>query len=146
MGSDGNLSHLLNLPGGGSRNPTTEQTVKDRLHYLKMAGKEVFKFAVNAMLDAANLALEKSKLSIDQVKCIIPHQANARIVQAIGARLGAPLEKYYLNLERTGNMSAASIPVALDEAARAGFIRKGDIVLLVAFGGGFTWAATILEW
>lgn len=146
MGSDGNLSHLLSMPGGGSRNPASEQTIKDRLHYLKMAGKEVFKHAVNSMLNAANQALEQSHLTIDQMKCIIPHQANVRIVQAIGERLGAPIEKYYINLPHTGNMSAASIPVALDEAVRSGFIRKGDIVLLMAFGGGFTWAASVLEW
>ncbi len=146
MGSDGNLSHLLSMPGGGSRNPTSEETIKEHLHYLKMAGKEVFKYAVNSMLHAANQALERSNLTIDQVDCVIPHQANVRIVQAIGARLGAPIEKYYINLSHTGNMSAASIPVALDEAARSGFIHKGDIVLLVAFGGGFTWAASILEW
>ncbi len=145
-GADGNLSHLLSMPGGGSRNPASEQTVKDRLHFLKMAGKEVFKYAVNSMLGAAKQALEQCALTIDQVDCIIPHQANVRIVQAIGDRLGAPLEKYYINLPRTGNMSAASIPVALDEAARAGFIKPRDVILLVAFGGGFTWAAAILEW
>lgn len=146
MGSDGNLSHLLNLPGGGSRHPASEQTVKDHLHYLKMAGKEVFKYAVNAMLRAANQALEQCGMTIDQVDCIIPHQANVRIIQAISHRLGAPIEKYYLNLSRCGNMSAASVAVALDEATRTGIIHKHDIVLLVAFGGGFTWAATILEW
>ncbi|MBU4201059.1 MAG: ketoacyl-ACP synthase III [Verrucomicrobia bacterium] len=146
MGSDGNLSHLLSMPGGGSRNPASEQTVKEHLHFLKMAGKEVFKYAVNSMLGAAKQALEQCALTIDQVDCIIPHQANVRIVQAIGERLGAPLSKYYLNLPRTGNMSAASIPVALDEAVRAGFIHQRDVVLLVAFGGGFTWAAAILEW
>ncbi len=146
LGADGNLSHLLNLPGGGSLHPTSEQTIKDRLHYLKMAGREVFKYAINAMLSAAKQALAHSQISIDQVNCIIPHQANIRIVQAISQRLGAPLKKYYINLQDCGNMSAASIPVALDEAARAGFIHKHDIILLVAFGGGFTWAATVLEW
>lgn len=146
IASDGKLTNLLNLPGGGSIYPTSSQTVKDRLHYLKMAGKEVFKYAVNAMLDAANQALQKASMTIDEVDLIIPHQANMRIVQAIGNRLGAPVEKYFLNLERYGNMSAASVPVALDEAVQKGLIKRHDVVLLVAFGGGFTWGATLLEW
>ncbi|MCA1808625.1 MAG: beta-ketoacyl-ACP synthase III [Kiritimatiellia bacterium] len=146
MASDGNLSHLLNLPGGGSRNPTSEQTLHDRLHYLKMAGREVFKYAVGSMLNASNEALKQSGVKIDDIACIIPHQANLRIVQAIGQRLGAPVEKYYLNLDRCGNMSAASVPVALDEAAAAGRLKRGDLVLLMAFGGGFTWGASIIKW
>jgi len=146
ISSDGKLAHLLNLPGGGSIYPTSPQTVKDRLHYLKMAGKEVFKYAVNAMLDAANQALKKASMTINDVDLIIPHQANMRIIQAIGERLGAPPEKYFINLDHCGNMSAASIPVALDEAAQKGLIKRHDVVLLVAFGGGFTWGATLLEW
>jgi len=146
ISSDGKLTHLLNLPGGGSIHPTSPQTVKDRLHYLKMAGREVFKYAVNAMVDAANQALKKAGMKIDQVNLIIPHQANMRIIQAIGERLGAPPEKYFINLERYGNMSAASIPVAFDEAVQKGLLKRHDIVLLVAFGGGFTWGATLLEW
>jgi len=146
MASDGNLGHLLSLPGGGSRNPATVQTVKDRLHFLKMAGKEVFKYAVGSMLSASKEALKKANMTIDDVDCVIPHQANMRIIRAVGERLGSPIEKYYNILERTGNMSAASIPVALDEAVRAGFIKHGAIVLMMAFGGGFTWGATLLEW
>lgn len=146
MASDGNLSHLLSLPGGGSRHPTSAQTLKDRLHFLKMNGREVFKYAVNAMLSASQQALERSGITLDQVDCIIPHQANLRIVQAIGERLGAPLDKYYLNLERYGNMSAASVPVALDEAVRTGRVKPGSRVLLMAFGGGFTWGASVIEW
>lgn len=146
IASDGKLTHLLNMPGGGSLHPTTPQTVEDRLHYLKMAGKEVFKYAVNAMLDAANQALKKASMKIDQVNLIIPHQANMRIIQAIGERLGAPPEKYYVNLDRYGNMSAASVPVALDEAVQKGMIKRHDIVMLVAFGAGFTRGATLMEW
>ena len=146
MASDGNLGHLLSLPGGGSRNPATVQTVKDRLHFLKMAGKGVFKYAVGSMLSASKEALKKANMTIDDVDCVIPHQANMRIIRAVGERLGSPIEKYYNILERTGNMSAASIPVALDEAVRAGFIKHGAIVLMMAFGGGFTWGATLLEW
>ena len=146
MASDGNLGHLLSMPGGGSRNPATAQTVQDRLHFLKMAGKEVFKYAVGSMLSASKEALKKANMTINDVDCIIPHQANMRIIRAIGERLGTAMEKYYINLERTGNMSAASIPTALDEAARAGFVKHGAIVLMMAFGGGFTSGATLLEW
>lgn len=146
MASDGTLSHLLQLPGGGSRNPTSEKTIKERLHYLKMSGRDVFKHAVGAMVDAAKRALDRCGLTIDQINCIIPHQANIRIVAAIGDRLGAPLDKYYLNLERCGNMSAATIPVALDEAVRRGVVKKHDLVLMMTFGGGFTWGATVVEW
>ncbi len=146
MATDGNLSELLNIPGGGSRHPASEQTVRDRLHYIKMTGREVFKHAVSSMLNAAQEALRRSGVRIEEIACIIPHQANLRIIQAIGQRLGAPVEKYYVNLDHCGNMSAASVPVALDEAVRAGRIRRGDLVLLVAFGGGFTWAASVLEW
>jgi 3-oxoacyl-[acyl-carrier-protein] synthase-3 len=146
ISADGRLTSLLNLPGGGSVYPASQQTVKDRRHYIKMAGKEVFKYAVNAMLEAANDALKKASLKIDQVNLIIPHQANMRIIHAIGDRLGAPPEKYFVNMERYGNMSSASVPVALDEAAQQGILKPHDIVLLVAFGGGFTWGATLLEW
>ena len=146
MASDGNLGHLLNMPGGGSRNPATAQTVKDHLHFLKMAGKEVFKYAVSSMVSASKEALKKASMTVDDVNCFIPHQANMRIIRAVGTRLGSPMEKYYNNLERTGNMSAATIPVALDEAVRSGFVKHGAIVLMMAFGGGFTWGATLLEW
>lgn len=146
LSSDGKLAHLLNLPGGGSLYPASQQTVKDRLHYLKMAGKEVFKYAVNAMVDAAQQVLKKAAISIDEVSLIIPHQANMRIIQAIGERLGAPTNKYFVNLDRYGNMSAASIPVALDEAVHQGLVKRHDVIMLVAFGGGFTWGATLLEW
>ncbi len=144
--SDGTLHNLLNLPGGGSRNPASIETVKARLHYLKMAGKEVFKYAVNAMLEAATAVIEKAKIKASEIKCVIPHQANMRIIQAISERLDVPLERFYINLPKCGNTSAASIPVALDEAVKKGVIQKNDLVLMVAFGGGFTWGATLLEW
>ncbi len=146
MATDGNLGELLSIPGGGSRHPASEQTLRERLHYIKMAGREVFKHAVSCMLQASLEALERSKVHIEDIACIIPHQANLRIIQAVGQRLGAPLDKYYVNLDRCGNVSAASVPVALDEAVRAGKIKRGDLVLLMAFGGGFTWAASVLEW
>lgn len=146
MGSDGSLYELLNVPGGGSRNPTSHQTVDDRMHFMKMTGREVFKHAVRCMSDAAKKVLEQAGLTVDDVACIIPHQANARIINAIASRLGTEDGKVYMNLERVGNMSAASVPVALDEAVRAGRIKRGDIVLFVVFGGGFTWGASVLEW
>ncbi|NQU41362.1 MAG: ketoacyl-ACP synthase III [Lentisphaerae bacterium] len=146
MGSDGRLNELLNVPGGGSRHPASHKTVDDRLHYMKMAGREVFKHAVRCMSDAATQALDECGLTVKDVSCIIPHQANARIINAIASRLGAREDQVFMNLDHVGNMSAASVPVALDEAVAAGRIKSGDIVLFVVFGGGFTWGATVLEW
>lgn len=146
LGADGALGELLMLPAGGSRRPASEQTVKDRLHYLKMAGREVFKHAVNNMVHAAKDALERSGLKASDVDWIIPHQANLRIIDAIADRLGEPREKLVINLDRYGNTSAATIIVALDELARSGKLKKGHKILMVAFGGGFTWAATVVEW
>lgn len=145
-GSDGSLAELLNLPGGGSRHPVSAQTIENRLHYMKMNGREVFKHAVRAMCDAARKALGRCNMTIADVACVVPHQANMRIIDAIRERFEVPPEKFYVNLHRTGNMSAASVPVALDEAARSGRIKTGDNVLLVAFGGGFTWGAMVVRW
>ena len=144
--SDGRLSHLLMLPGGGSRHPASAETLAQGLHYMKMDGRDVFKHAVTCMTDVARKALEKAGKRVEDMKLIIPHQANLRIISAIGERLGGTPEQYYVNLERYGNTSAASIILALDEAVRAGRLERGDQVLLVAFGGGFTWGATVLEW
>ncbi|HMP76007.1 MAG TPA: beta-ketoacyl-ACP synthase III [Kiritimatiellia bacterium] len=146
MRSDGRLSDLLKLPGGGSRHPATPETLAAGLHFMKMDGRDVFKHAVTCMTDVARKALEKAGLTVDDMDLIIPHQANQRIVSAIGERLGGAPEKYYVNLDRFGNTSAASIILALDEASRLGRLKRGDRVLLVAFGGGFTWGATVLEW
>ncbi len=144
-GSDGRLNALLNIPGGGSRNPASLQTIEKRMHFMKMEGKEVFKHAVRAMGEAARKALEKAGLTINDVACVVPHQANMRIVEAIRDRLGVGPEKFFINLDKYGNMSAASIPVALDEALREGRIKKGDNIVLVAFGGGFTWGAMVVR-
>jgi len=146
MAADGSLTGPLNIPGGGSREPTSPRTLENRLHYIKMDGKEVFKHAVRCMCDACVRVLDQAGLTIDDVALIIPHQANLRIIQAIGDRRGAPPDKMYVNVERVGNMSSASIPVALDEAVRNGRLKKGDIVLSGAFGGGFTWGATVMDW
>ncbi|HMP73842.1 MAG TPA: beta-ketoacyl-ACP synthase III [Kiritimatiellia bacterium] len=144
--SDGRLGDLLKLPGGGSLHPTSEETLRQGLHTMKMDGREVFKHAVTCMISAAREALAVCGLGIEDIKLVIPHQANMRIVKAIGDRLGGTPEQYFVNLHKYGNTSAASVVVALDEASREGRLAKGDLVLLVAFGGGFVWGASILEW
>jgi len=147
MGVDGALAHLLRLPGGGSLHPTSEQTLRDRLHYVHMSGRETFKSAVNVMAETATEIVAKAGLTFDDVACMIPHQANLRIIEAVARKLGGNLmERVFLNLDKYGNTSAASIPLALSEAWRQGRIRKGDKVLMVAFGGGLSWGGVILEW
>jgi 3-oxoacyl-[acyl-carrier-protein] synthase-3 len=144
--SDGNYWELLYQKGCGSRNPATQQNLDDRLIYLTMHGNEVFKYAVRAMEEVAKEALAASGLSTDDVTLFIPHQANQRIIDSVGKRLSIGADRVYVNLDRYGNTSAASIPIALDEARRAGRIKEGDIVLLDAFGGGLTWGAAALRW
>ena len=146
MGADGGKAELLLMPGGGSRHPATCDTVNSRLHYLRMDGKETFKSAVNAMFTAAKEALRRCEIGIEQIKCIIPHQANRRIIDAVGERLGAKPEQLFVNLEKYGNTSAASVAIALDEAVESGRIQKGDLILLVVFGAGLTWGAAVIEW
>ena len=146
LGSDGSKADILAMPGGGCRQPPTVDSVKAGVHFLKMEGKEVYKSAVNAMTGAAREVLERSGLGIGDIKCIIPHQANQRIVSAVGERLGATEGQVFVNLHKYGNTSAASVAVALDEAVRSGVIVRGDKVLLVAFGAGLTWGATVLDW
>jgi 3-oxoacyl-[acyl-carrier-protein] synthase-3 len=145
-GSEGALARLLRIPAGGSRRPATPQTVAERLHFIKMEGQEVFKHAVSNMTQCAQQVLDESGLGIRDVKMIIPHQANARIIKAVGQRLGATDAQVYVNVDKYGNTSAASVIVALDEASRGGHLDDGDIVMFVVFGAGFTWGATILEW
>ena len=146
LGSDGNKADILAMPGGGCRQPATLDSVNERIHFLKMEGKEVYKNAVNAMTAAAKEVLETSGLSIEDIQCIIPHQANQRIISAIGSRLGAREDQVFVNLQKYGNTSAASVAVALDEALQTGKIKRGDKILIIAFGAGLTWGATVLEW
>src|SRR5438270_3277113 len=146
MGSDGEKSGLLFMPGGGSRCPATEQSVASRLHFLLMEGKETFKNAVQAMETAAEEALKRCDLDITRIKCIIPHQANRRIIDAVAERLGAKPEQLFINLHKYGNTSAASVAIALDEAVQSGAVRQGDLILLVVFGAGLTWGAAVIEW
>jgi 3-oxoacyl-[acyl-carrier-protein] synthase III len=146
MGSDGGKSGLISMPGGGSLHPATMRTVVAGMHYLHMEGKEVFKSAVTAMCTAAEEALRRCEVDITQIKCFIPHQANRRIIDAVADRLGAKPEQVFMNLEKYGNTSAASVAIALDEAVQMGRIQRGDLVLMVAFGAGLTWGAAVIEW
>lgn len=144
--SDGTLWELLNLPGGGSKNPPSKDTIEKRLHFLKMRGNETFKVAVRSLESIAVESLKKNNLKPSQLAALIPHQANLRIIQATADRLGLSMDKVVVNIDRYGNTSAASIPIALDEAVRMGRIRKNDYVLLEAFGGGLTWASALIKW
>jgi len=146
MGADGSKADLLSMPAGGSRLPATIQTVTDKLHYLRMDGKETFKNAVQAMCSAAQEALKRCELDISRIKCIIPHQANLRIVDAVADRLGAKPEQMFINLHKYGNTSAASVAIALDEAVTSGKVARGDLILLIVFGAGLTWGAAVIEW
>ncbi|MBC7324659.1 MAG: ketoacyl-ACP synthase III [Moorella sp. (in: Bacteria)] len=146
LGADGGGGDLLCIPAGGSRLPASEATVQNRLHTIYMNGPEVFKFAVRIMSEASLKALEQAGLSKADIDFLIPHQANIRIIEAATKRLGLAPEKVYVNLDRYGNMSSASIPVALDEAYREGRLNRGDRVVLVAFGAGLSWGAAVLNW
>lgn len=143
--SEGADWKFLYQPAGGSRIPATEDSLRKRLHYIKMEGNEVFKLAVRAMIESAIKTLEKAKLTSKDVALLIPHQANMRIIEATAKRLNIPMERVYVNLDKYGNTSAASIPIALYEALAEGRIKKGDYVLLVSFGAGFTWAGVLLK-
>ena len=146
MGADGNKADLLSMPGGGSACPATAESVANGMHYLRMDGKETFKNAVNAMVSAAHEALRRCEIDITKIKCVIPHQANQRIVDAVGERLNATPEQLFINLHKYGNTSAASVAIALDEAVHSGKIQRGDMILLVVFGAGLTWGAAVIEW
>ncbi len=145
VGSDGSLGELLMIPGGGSRIPASHDSVDQRQHFMKMAGNNVFKHAVRCMSEAGQVALEKAGLTVDDVDWVVPHQANMRIIKVIADRAGISMDNVVINLDRLGNTTAATVPLALDEAIRDGRIKKGDIVLMIVFGGGFTWGATVLE-
>jgi 3-oxoacyl-[acyl-carrier-protein] synthase-3 len=146
MGSDGGRAGLLCMPGGGSAFPPSHETVAAGLHYLRMDGKETYKNAVTAMQTAAEEALRRCELDISQIHCIIPHQANRRIIDAVAERLGAKPEQLFVNLEKHGNTSAASVAIALDEAVQTKRIQRGDLVLMIVFGAGLTWGAAVIEW
>jgi 3-oxoacyl-[acyl-carrier-protein] synthase III len=146
LGSDGSGGELLILPAGGSHQPPSLETVSNGGHFVKMNGREVFRFATTVMPRAAENVVKKAGWRMDDVKLIIPHQANTRIIESAAKRLGLPMEKFFVNLDRYGNTSAASIPIALTEAVAQGKVRPGDKLVLVGFGAGLTWAAAAVEW
>jgi 3-oxoacyl-[acyl-carrier-protein] synthase-3 len=144
--SDGKLAPLLYRPGGGAADPISERVVCERSHYMKMAGREVFKAAVLAMSEACDEALQRAGVSADEVDLLIPHQANVRIIEATAKHAGMPMGKVMVNVDRYGNTSSASIPLALDQAIAEGRVKPGSLILLVAFGAGFTWGSSVIRW
>jgi len=145
MRSDGTLADLLYRPAGGASIPFSEQVLTDRSHFVKMAGREVFKHAVRSMADATDRALDAAKLTGKDIDLLIPHQANIRIIEATAKHANVSMDKVYVNVDRYGNTSSASVPIALDEAIECGRITEGTTVLLVAFGAGFTWASMVVR-
>jgi 3-oxoacyl-[acyl-carrier-protein] synthase III len=144
--SDGRLAPLLYRPGGGAVDPISEKVVCERSHYMKMAGREVFKAAVLAMADACDEALHQAGLTGDQVDLLVPHQANLRIIESTAKHAGIPMSKVMVNVDRYGNTSSASIPLALEQAVTEGRVAPGAVILLVAFGAGFTWGSAVIRW
>jgi 3-oxoacyl-[acyl-carrier-protein] synthase-3 len=145
MRSDGKLADLLYRPEGGATVPMSAEVLEKRSHLVKMAGREVFKHAVRSMADAADRALDGAKLTGADIDLLIPHQANVRIIEATAKHAGIPMEKVYVNVDKYGNTSSASIPIALDEAIQSGRIKEGSTVMMVAFGAGFTWASMVIR-
>ena len=146
MGSDGRAAELLYMPGAGSKHPPSHQSVEQRLHFLQMKGTEIFKLAVRRMAESAHRVITDGKIKPERVACFIPHQANIRIIEAVVKRADLPREKVFMNLQRYGNTSAASNLIALYEAVKTGRIKRGDHVVMVAFGAGLTWGSILLQW
>jgi 3-oxoacyl-[acyl-carrier-protein] synthase-3 len=144
--SDGQYAELLYMPGGGSRIPPTHESIDARMHYAKMKGSEVFKVAVRMFVECADIILKRHGLGASDVDLFIPHQANLRIIEAAAKRVGLPMSKVFVNVDRYGNTGAASVYVALEEAVAAGRLKRGDKVLMAAFGGGFAWGAALVQW
>ena len=146
LGNDGTNADALKLPAGGSRLPASAETVANRQHYLTMNGQEVFKFAVRAMVESSEEVVRRAGLTMSDIAVVIPHQANLRIIEAAAKRMELPIERFECNIDRYGNTSAATIPLALDEAVRAGRIKSGDYILLSVFGAGLAWGSMVLRW
>jgi len=144
--TDGRLAPLLWIPGGGSLEPVSEKVLRERSHFMKMKGREVFKAAVLAMAEATDEALRRACVTADQIDLFVPHQANVRIIEATAKHAGIPMDKVMVNLEKYGNTSAASIPLALEQALEEGRVAKGSLLLFVAFGAGFTWGSAVVRW
>ncbi len=146
LGSNGELADLLQVPGGGSACPITAENAGQNLATIRMKGTETFKHAVNGMVESARQVLDDAGLDPEDLTCVIPHQANLRIINAVAERLELPIDRFMVNLDRFGNTSAAAVAIALDEANRTGRMKVGDYVLLVVFGGGLTWASSVIQW
>ncbi len=146
LGVDGSATGILEIPAGGSRRPTSAATVAAGEHYIRMIGQEVFRRAVRVVVDSANIALERAKVSVDEITWFAPHQANVRIIDSATRRLGIPQERCLVNIDRYGNTSAASIPLVLAEAADDGRLQHGDLVLISGFGAGLAWGSAVLRW
>jgi len=146
LSADGGYGDLLNLPAGGSANPASFDTVEKRMHFMKMEGASLFKVAIRAMSDSVNKLIDRFNLRKEDIALVIPHQANLRIINGVAKDLNMPADRFYVNIEKYGNMSAACIPIALDEASKKGLIKKGDLIVTVAFGGGLTWGANLIRW
>ena len=146
LGADGNAPEMLYLPAGGSREPLTQTGIADKRDKVHMAGREVFKYAVTKMVETSLQVLERAHLTTDDVTWMIPHQANLRIMEAAAKRLNIPRERIVVNIEKYGNTSSASIPIALSETIEAGVLRKGDIILFTGFGGGLSWGSVAWRW
>ena len=146
MHTDGGMGDFITLEGGGTLHPPTEETIRRGMHFIRMRGNETFKIAVRMLEEVAREALDLAGIPADGVDWFVPHQANRRIIDAVSKRLAIPEERCCVNVDRYGNTSAASIPIALDEAVRSGRIRGGDVVLMAAFGAGLTWAASVVRW
>jgi len=145
LGADGTGAEAIYIPAGGSAQPTNEATVSERLHYLKMRGREIYKFAVLKMQEVIQTAVDRAGIRLEDLALVIPHQSNARIIESAAERLQLPIDRVLINIDKYGNTSAASIPLALDEAIREGRIKKGDWVLLAGFGGGLTWGSVLFR-
>ena len=146
LGADGSQGGALIIPAGGARQPATEETVAKGLHFMQLQGREVFKLAVSKIGELLLRVTEQTGISLDEIKLMIPHQSNERIIRSVCERVGFPIEKAYMNIATVGNTSAASIPLALDQAIREGRVERGDLVLLMAFGGGLTWGSMLLRY
>jgi 3-oxoacyl-[acyl-carrier-protein] synthase-3 len=146
LAADGTEADVLIMPGGGSRNPASLESVQQRLHYIQFRGKEVFKLAINNITNLILEATRENGLTLGDIDLIIPHQSNLRIIEATMEKLGLPMEKAFVNIDKYGNTSSASVPIAMDEARKEGRLRKGNIVMLVAFGGGLTWGSSVIRW
>ncbi|WP_347273961.1 beta-ketoacyl-ACP synthase III [Candidatus Kuenenia sp.] len=144
--SDGTYADVLIIPGGGSKHPATTESVQERLHYIRFKGKEVFKLAINTITNLVIETAQKNGFAVQDIDLIIPHQSNLRIIEATMERLKLPMEKAFVNIDKYGNTSSASVPIAIDEAQQEGRLRKGDLVMLVAFGGGLTWGSCVIRW